>query len=246
MMASSMNSAPTLRTLLGEVYRELIHLDSRLWRTMTALVRPGEAAVLWTRGRSEGVLLPPFRLYLIASGLFFVTGGGLHMSELVAADIAEMVPDSAGLGLDLEFLRATVASRTLGWIALIRMASLVPFALVLALFIRRGQPRIAPAFVFAMNYFTVAFALAVFCSLVGWSVLAWPGSAGWEVWLNESSMMLERSLLLVWLVLGMRRFLDRGWLISILGAVLLALFDLMMLFAAFGIGVGTMGQLLHH
>lgn len=240
-----MNRAPTLKTLLREVYQELIHLDSRLWRTMAALLRPGEAAVLWTRGLSEGVLLPPFRLYLIASGLFFLTGGGLWMSEAVATSMEEMLPDAGELGIRLEALRAAVTARVLGWVALIRMVSLVPVALLLALFIRRGQPRIAPAFVFAMNYFTVAFSLAVFLSFAGWCLLAWPGTAGWEPSLNQASIVVERTLLLVWLVLGIRRFLDRGWLLSASGAVLLALVDLVTLVVGFGIGVGIMGELLH-
>ena len=62
----------TLRELLRKVADGLLDFDSRLWRTLIPLaVSPGKLTNAYLFGRRM-YYLPPFRLYLILSVLFFL------------------------------------------------------------------------------------------------------------------------------------------------------------------------------
>ena len=51
---------------------DLAHLDSRVWRTLIALLlRPGRLTNEFVAGRRT-LYLPPFRLYLVLSLIFFL------------------------------------------------------------------------------------------------------------------------------------------------------------------------------
>jgi len=64
-------SARSLLTLLFDARDALIHLDSRLWRTLHALaLRPGVLTAEYFAER-RARYLPPFRLYLVLSLAFF-------------------------------------------------------------------------------------------------------------------------------------------------------------------------------
>lgn len=64
-------SARSLGTLFHDALHSLTHLDGRLWRTLRALVlRPGLLTVEYLADR-RARYLPPFRLYLVISVLFF-------------------------------------------------------------------------------------------------------------------------------------------------------------------------------
>lgn len=77
---------------VGEVFHDfthtLTHLDSRAWRTLKLLVlRPGVLTLEFLNGRLESYL-PPFRLYLVASLLYFSLGALIPGNQLsnVSAD----------------------------------------------------------------------------------------------------------------------------------------------------------------
>lgn len=62
-----------LSEALGEVFDEVFSWDSRLWRTLFALIfRPGLLTAEFVAGR-RARYVPPFRLYLIISFLTFLT-----------------------------------------------------------------------------------------------------------------------------------------------------------------------------
>jgi hypothetical protein len=62
----------SLRHFLSEVAEDLTHADSRLWLTLKALVfKPGFLTCEFLAGRRTRYL-PPFRLYLVMSVLFFL------------------------------------------------------------------------------------------------------------------------------------------------------------------------------
>lgn len=62
----------SLPTLTHDVLHDLAHLDSRVWRTLRALLlRPGYLTNEFLAGRRTR-FLPPFRLYLVLSVMFFV------------------------------------------------------------------------------------------------------------------------------------------------------------------------------
>ena len=58
--------------LLRDAFGDLLELDSRLWRTMIPLlIRPGLLTKDYLEGR-RARYMPPFRMYLVLSLLFFV------------------------------------------------------------------------------------------------------------------------------------------------------------------------------
>jgi hypothetical protein len=63
---------PTFGHFVAETFESLTHADSRLWRTLWALlVRPGFLTAEYFAGRRERYL-PPIRLYIVFSVTYFV------------------------------------------------------------------------------------------------------------------------------------------------------------------------------
>jgi Protein of unknown function (DUF3667) len=63
---------PTTMELVHELLEGITHSDSRLWRTLTTLwFKPGKLTAEFVAGRRVAYL-PPFRLYLILSIVFFL------------------------------------------------------------------------------------------------------------------------------------------------------------------------------
>jgi hypothetical protein len=69
---------PTSKELMHELLEGLTHSDSRLWRTLKTLwFKPGKLTEEFVAGRRVAYL-PPFRLYLIVSILFFLIASFMH------------------------------------------------------------------------------------------------------------------------------------------------------------------------
>lgn len=69
--------------LFHEVMQDLVNLDSRVWRTVIALLsRPGKLTNEFIAGRRT-FYLPPFRLYLVLSLIFFLLPSFGGPSDLV-------------------------------------------------------------------------------------------------------------------------------------------------------------------
>src|SRR5271165_7391704 len=63
---------PSTRELIHEALEGMTHSDSRLWRTLHLLwFKPGKLTQEFVAGR-RAAYLPPFRLYLVLSILFFL------------------------------------------------------------------------------------------------------------------------------------------------------------------------------
>jgi len=88
----------SLREFLGEAAEVITHADSRLWRTISPLLfRPGLLTREFLRGR-RARYLPPFRLYIIASVLFFLLATlGSHTPHFVGVGTENGVPTSLTL-----------------------------------------------------------------------------------------------------------------------------------------------------
>lgn len=89
---------PTTRELVHELLEGITHSDSRLWRTLTTLwLKPGKLTEEFVAGRRIAYL-PPFRLYLVLSIIFFLLTSFVHMNvELVSFDdAAKMAHPAAG------------------------------------------------------------------------------------------------------------------------------------------------------
>src|SRR5210317_2494796 len=62
----------SLWELLSDAFGDLLELDSRLWRTLIPLlIRPGQLTRDYLEGR-RARYMPPFRMYLVLSVVFFV------------------------------------------------------------------------------------------------------------------------------------------------------------------------------
>jgi hypothetical protein len=73
---------PTTRELLHELLEGITHSDSRLWRTLTTLwFKPGKLTEEFVAGRRVAYL-PPFRLYLVLSILFFLLASLVHIDNV--------------------------------------------------------------------------------------------------------------------------------------------------------------------
>ncbi len=76
----------SVKEVAGDVTHSLLHLDSRVWRTLRKLaLRPGELTQEFIAGRHQEYL-PPFRLYLGVSILFFALSAFLPDSEYSQVD----------------------------------------------------------------------------------------------------------------------------------------------------------------
>ncbi len=76
----------SMREVAGDVTHSLLHLDSRVWRTLRLLaLKPGELTREFIAGRHQSYL-PPFRLYLAVSILFFALSALLPGFSLVRTD----------------------------------------------------------------------------------------------------------------------------------------------------------------
>ena len=90
----------SIREVAGDVTHSLLHLDSRVWQTIKLLaLKPGELTREFIAGRHQSYL-PPFRLYLGISILFFALTAFLPDGEPVRfdeQDKAMFAPDAAAL-----------------------------------------------------------------------------------------------------------------------------------------------------
>ena len=86
----------SMREVAGDVTHSLLHLDSRVWRTLKILVlKPGELTREFIAGRHQSYL-PPFRLYLAISILFFAMSAILPDTEFLRVnDAGESIVDRA-------------------------------------------------------------------------------------------------------------------------------------------------------
>ena len=90
-------TSTTIAHFAGEAFESITHADSRLWRTLGYLLaRPGRLTREFFEGR-RARYLPPFRLYLVISLLFFLIAGSPKISQasMIAAradadDIADL------------------------------------------------------------------------------------------------------------------------------------------------------------
>ena len=92
---------PTTVELVHELMEGLTHSDSRLWRTLEYLwFRPGRLTQEFVAGRRVAYL-PPFRLYLVLSVIFFLIASLSHTrGEVIHFDHAEGSPASNINGCD--------------------------------------------------------------------------------------------------------------------------------------------------
>jgi hypothetical protein len=73
----------SMHEVVGDVTHSLLHLDSRVWNTLRTLVlKPGRLTNEFIVGRHQRYL-PPFRLYLVISVLFFALSALLPDAQML-------------------------------------------------------------------------------------------------------------------------------------------------------------------
>jgi hypothetical protein len=86
----------SMHEVVGDVTHSLLHLDSRVWRTLRTLVlKPGKLTNEFIAGRHQ-LYLPPFRLYLVISLLFFSLRALLPDASLDVVDGRVIAPIRIG------------------------------------------------------------------------------------------------------------------------------------------------------
>ncbi len=103
----------SLGYFFGEAIEDLSHADSRLWRTLVALVfKPGFLTREYFAGRRTRYL-PPVRLYLVLSVLVFMASGRIFLDQPVAivsvtdrgvTDVRRLGPGPMAHGLNCRYL----------------------------------------------------------------------------------------------------------------------------------------------
>lgn len=87
---SAHESARSMHALLHDGWHSLTHLDGRLWRTLWLLVsRPGEVSRQFVANRRAS-FIPPFRLYLVISLVFFGLVGFSHHDDVLVIDASDV------------------------------------------------------------------------------------------------------------------------------------------------------------
>ena len=87
-------SARDLAAVVHDAWHDLTHVDGRLWRTLwLLLVRPGRLTAEYFRERRASYM-PPVRLYLVVSLVFFAfsVGAGSHPKPKAAGPAAAAAP----------------------------------------------------------------------------------------------------------------------------------------------------------
>lgn len=85
----------SLWELVSDAFGDLFEIDSRLWQTLIPLlIRPGRLTYDYLQGR-RARFMPPFRMYLVLSLVFFVVAFFDPREDLGLLFEAEPVPDAA-------------------------------------------------------------------------------------------------------------------------------------------------------
>ncbi len=99
----------SMKEVAADVTHSLLHLDSRVWSTLWLLIsRPGELTREFIAGRHQKYL-PPFRLYLAVSVLFFAVSVLLPDSDLLNKE--EVRKEFVAESVDLTKLHESAAAK---------------------------------------------------------------------------------------------------------------------------------------
>jgi hypothetical protein len=109
-----------MREVAADITHSLLHLDSRVWQTVKLLaLKPGELTREFIAGRHQSYL-PPFRLYLGVSILFFALSALMPDNNLVhlddegesvaATELTKSIPKSDGKVCDIDLTLPLIGS----------------------------------------------------------------------------------------------------------------------------------------
>ena len=242
---------PSTRELLHEALEGITHSDSRLWNTLKLLwFKPGRLTQEFVAGR-RAAYLPPFRLYLILSIIFFLAASLSPMhaqiirlddprgpspaecaklqGNLFGRDIGPRLQHACG-----EIVRDNGTNLAHSWLSIMPKAMFIFLPLVAFLHMLmywRPQHRYAEHLLFFLHlhgFFFSVMTVAVLASDAAraWSFVAKLGSLG----------LLLPWILALYTVLAMKRVFGRGWTATLVkGFALFAVYAVVLSFTFAGV-----------
>ena len=220
---SAHESARSMHALFHDGWHSLTHVDSRLWRTLWLLLtKPGEVSRQFVANRRAS-FMPPFRLYLVISLLFFGMVGLAHREDVIRFDgnPASRVEGCADLDVNPAWLeqraRAACAKVMSDNGASLRGVFLATLPRAMFLFLPliaagmlllywRPRRYYVEHLVFFLHNHSVAFLLGALVMGLGMAARAWP--------VLEGASGVADVLVFPWLAayafLAMRRFYGQG------------------------------------
>jgi hypothetical protein len=220
---SAHESARSMHALFHDGWHSLTHLDGRLWRTLwLLLVKPGEVSRQFVANRRAS-FLPPFRLYLVISLLFFGMVGVSQHDNVLNIDIdnaghaegcSQMQVSPAWLADRVRAACIKVTAdkgaslRGIFLAALPRAMFLFLPLLAAGMLLLYWRPRrwYVEHLVFFLHNHSVAFLLGSLAMALGVAARAWPALQG----VSSGAVVLVFGWLAVYVYLAMRRFYGQG------------------------------------
>jgi hypothetical protein len=241
---------PSTRELFHEALEGITHSDSRLWRTLCLLwFKPGMLTQEFVAGR-RAAYLPPFRLYLVLSVIFFLVASFSHtrtqVAELKDGKIQAVTSEASCNDIQFELFGnhiweqrfrhgCAAAVRDSGASALHLAVGAMPkamfiflplIALLHMLLYWRPRYRYAEHLLFFVHVHAFFFSAMALVVLLGNAAKAWPGA--------EGATSIVRSMLLwslpLYTAIAIRRVFGGGWRSTLLKAF--ALFGVYMVVLA--------------
>ncbi len=229
--------ALTLRHFAGHAVEAFTHADSRLWRTLRALVlRPGSLTRDYLAGRRVPYMAP-LQLFLVLNLVFFValpwvgwnvvtTPLAVHLHQEPYSDLARQLVDARAAGrAPADYAAAFDRVGHLEAKSLVIV--MVPlFALVSSLLLWRWRQPFAVHFVFALHFYAFWLAFQIVALGLAAHVIVWLVRRGAELSnsrVDDAVTVLTVAALAVYLGLALRSaFARRGWTVAVQAAVLAA------------------------
>lgn len=206
----------TLSSFAKQLWEEVSGSDSRLWQTVLGLFRPGVLTNAYLQYRWRQYL-PPLRLYLLVSAVFFLLAWGAYF-DIQVQDMRHAPAGTVPPELRALFADPTTADQISQWSASFRFVGVLALGLLVKLLHWRKRMPIGRHLVFATHYYCADFAIY----LLGAPVLY---LAPAEAYMDVAQVVTFAGIawLAWWAVLADRRVYGGGWAGNVLrGLVILA------------------------
>jgi Protein of unknown function (DUF3667). len=200
---------PTIHDLLHDVTHEFLHLDSKIFRTVTLLLlRPGFLTRAYFDGRRVRYV-SPIRVYLVFSVIYFAAATWIERPMFRSDENVEVGALAAALGLENmspEEANRLMADVQAHWIPRL-MFVLVPVSALLVQLVTRHTGRNYPQHLsFALHIHAAFFALLAATIVVDLLNVEW---------LNAAVSLSRTALLVIYTVVAFHQAYGGGWGVAV-------------------------------
>jgi hypothetical protein len=215
----------TWRRFATELWEEISGSDSRLLRTAIGIFRPGVLTLAFVRYRPRE-FLPPLRLYLGVSALFFLLAWGAYF-QLQVMEIRSAPPGAMPEVLRAMYADPATAERLSDWTGAFRFIGVLALGGVVALLHRRARLPIGRHLVFATHYYCADYALNLLASPLLYLAPAQSFHA-----VTQALTFGVLAWLAWWAVVADRRVYGGRWSANVLRGLLIVVADVVITFVA--------------